>query len=47
MKATDIIRTILDTIDGIEAERMPIEAEVVEVEPVGAIGANTVAGTWA
>ena len=43
MKATDIIRTILDTIDGIEAERMPIEAEVVEVEPVATAEITTVA----
>jgi hypothetical protein len=43
MKATDIIRNILDTIDGIEAERVPIEAEVVELEPVATAEITTVA----
>lgn len=39
MKTTDIIRNILDLIDGIECEQQPaevevVEPEVVEVEPV-------------
>lgn len=46
MKTTDIIRNILDLIDGIECARV-LAGSYIKLLPLGAIGANTVAGTWA
>jgi len=43
MKATEIIRNILDIIDNIECSQQPPEPTVVEIEPVATAQMTTVA----